>query len=440
MKIIRASELWHRRAQAAFVARETGLNQDTAAARVASRVPPSPDYDTPRVAASQLFRPATYDELQPFTEVKPSYDLMAYLATRSAQAYSSPAEIEARIGCEDGCDWKLFRRWTDRGYGYRRGKTAVIVFRGTILWNLVQWVHTNLLAIPIGRPLRHLGFVLAWRRLRPQVLRWLEQTLPADGELMLTGHSLGGAMAIISAYELSDRFPIRAVATIGAPRVGLAGFRDAYLAKRCRTTAEGTEVVLGDVTRRVTHADDLVSRVPPSPLFRHVGQEYRLTRDGHLHTSKSRTTFERLLTAFDNGLGWIYQQIDTQQISLQAARPIPPPSAPSPLAQKILLPATVFASEKPKRPVIRFFSDLMKAQSLFPMFALLSLHVLQVIAIAVGAIIGAGVFLLGCLDLRAHQSALYTTAFGRRFRLPDIFRKLSPETRRMLDRIFRPTG
>ena len=38
--------------------------------------------------------------------------------------------------------------------------------------------------------------------------------------LVLSGHSLGGALAVLSASDLCDRFPIKAVITGGAPQVG----------------------------------------------------------------------------------------------------------------------------------------------------------------------------------------------------------------------------
>jgi triacylglycerol lipase len=74
-------------------------------------------------------------------------------------------------------------------------------------------------------------------------------------QLWLTGHSLGGALAMLAANELFSRAergaaPIAGVYTFGQPRVGNAGFRDAY------------DTLLKGRTFRIVHGDDVVPRIP----------------------------------------------------------------------------------------------------------------------------------------------------------------------------------
>ena len=82
--------------------------------------------------------------------------------------------------------------------------------------------------------------------------------------LFVTGHSLGGALAIIAAERLQRELKINAsgVYTFGAPRVGSAAFAETY-------NASG----LGDRSFRLIHGLDIVPTLPPSALgFRHAGR------------------------------------------------------------------------------------------------------------------------------------------------------------------------
>ena len=90
-------------------------------------------------------------------------------------------------------------------------------------------------------PTVHSGFLTVWRRMRTRVMAQVERHFAggldtAGNELLITGHSLGGAIAVLCAYDIactmSSRFGklIRtpAVYTFGAPRVGNGAFANAY--------------------------------------------------------------------------------------------------------------------------------------------------------------------------------------------------------------------
>jgi Lipase (class 3) len=149
-------------------------------------------------------------------------------------------------------------RWFDRGstqaVGYIHEGYACLVFRGT--QEKEDWL-VDATSILWGSPGRHLGFHRAWRSVEPDVTQWLN-TLPRNTKLLTAGHSLGGALAILAAFELSPNITIRMVQTFGAPRVGALDFRLAYNRRLAR------------VTRQFHYGADVVAIVPPPPLFIHV--------------------------------------------------------------------------------------------------------------------------------------------------------------------------
>ena len=135
-------------------------------------------------------------------------------------------------------------------FAYLEDGTAYIAFRGTD--NARNWL-SNFHITPKGRPLRHRGFDNCWRRLKSQIEQWLEQNKPR--EIVLTGHSLGGAMAQLGAIDLAPSWLIRAVVCFGAPLVGWQAFATAY----DRTAIKGLSgATLGDVTTTYVFKSDLV--------------------------------------------------------------------------------------------------------------------------------------------------------------------------------------
>jgi len=91
-----------------------------------------------------------------------------------------------------------------------------------------------------------------------------------DCALFVTGHSLGGAMALLGAQLLRRAgFAIEAVMTFGGPRVGDAAWAADYDAR------------LGGRTWRVVNGEDIVPRVPGWAMgYRHAGQEAFLPSRG----------------------------------------------------------------------------------------------------------------------------------------------------------------
>jgi hypothetical protein len=134
-----------------------------------------------------------------------------------------------------------------------RGASA-IVFAGTDPLVLANWVTDfNIENTAYGAAE---GLTVAMEAAKKQIL----EQLPPAGPIVVTGHSLGGALGILLADQLGNR-EVTAVYTFGNPRPGRADFAAAYNASE-----------LGPRTYRLVYEDDFVPTVAPSDLgFRHVG-------------------------------------------------------------------------------------------------------------------------------------------------------------------------
>ena len=125
-------------------------------------------------------------------------------------------------------------------------EVAVLSFRGTE--TIKDWLtNVKLLQKDSEGTDVHGGFQAAFNAVRPTIQNKVEPLAEAGRTLYLTGHSLGGALALIATREMgSDSYG--ACYTFGSPRVGRFGFsRD-----------------IKTPLYRVVNANDLVPRVPPA--------------------------------------------------------------------------------------------------------------------------------------------------------------------------------
>jgi|SRR5579862_3411424 len=147
-----------------------------------------------------------------------------------------------------------------RGLALQGRGAHFIVFAGTDPLVLANWVtNFNFRRDADGI---HVGFAAALDVVWPDIVAALRQHGPVD-RLIVTGHSLGAALAALCARrllaELATGQP--AIYTFGMPRAGSAEFADPF------------NQALGDRTYRFVHGADIVPRVPPSELgFKHVGR------------------------------------------------------------------------------------------------------------------------------------------------------------------------
>lgn len=175
-----------------------------------------------------------------------------------------------------------------------RSKRVILVLCGSqfidnFTINACVWLYRN--------PLRHFGFHRAWHHIAPDVRRWLNDVLPAGGEVVLTGHSLGGALAEVAAFDLAGQFPIGFVAAFGSSRIGGSDMRAKYKERRDRLGAS-----LHERTWHITHSNDTIPLLPPSRHFEHVGKGYLLSNKGHLREGKRGSIFGSYIRLVDRAV------------------------------------------------------------------------------------------------------------------------------------------
>lgn len=198
------------------------------------------------------------------------------LAQASRLAYLSETEITDTV--RTAWNWPRAGFFsTDRDtqcFVAARDDAAVLAFRGTE--NLSDW-KTNSRFIAKGGPLgkTHRGFLAAWQSIAPAVEAALQDADIAGRPLWITGHSLGGGLAVVAAAAFIEKGrPVQGLYTYGQPRVGDNDF-----------VREFDRRFPGRYFRYVNNTD-LVPRVPPWSFgYRHAGHLRYFDADGRLHDS-----------------------------------------------------------------------------------------------------------------------------------------------------------
>jgi len=157
------------------------------------------------------------------------------------------------------------------------GRLGILSFRGTEPANAINWLtDTDVVEKPFGKGLVHQGFFANLEAIWEVIVRTLEKAVrPEDGErrplerLYITGHSLGGGMAVLAAARLilekDSRLGglLHGIYTFGQPAVGNAAFADEWAPQ------------FGQRLHRHIYAHDVVPHLPPASFgrFVHFGSE-----------------------------------------------------------------------------------------------------------------------------------------------------------------------
>ncbi len=143
--------------------------------------------------------------------------------------------------------------------------TLAVAFRGTA--DLRDWLgNLNAFSTRASFGSLHRGFYFAFQAVKSSLENIIHGIGLNNRKLLLTGHSLGGALATVAAAEWSSVFDIRSVYTFGQPRV-------------CRSdSANHIEQNVGSAFFRLVNDDDIVTRVPPG--YQHVGKMFRFGPTG----------------------------------------------------------------------------------------------------------------------------------------------------------------
>lgn len=189
------------------------------------------------------------------------------------------------IANENGGESELLGVRT-RGIIVQGHGATIIAFAGTDPLVPANWGSDFDVGLNVGPGLEvmpgpvHRGFDKAFDAVSGQV----GQALADRGAepVLLTGHSMGAALAVIAADRCLSESNVRATAVyaFGMPRVGDEDFANRY------------NDTLGATTYRLVHGDDIVATVPPSRFgFRHVGRLIRCARGSHFAAEPPTSEF-----------------------------------------------------------------------------------------------------------------------------------------------------
>lgn len=191
-------------------------------------------------------------------------------------AYESSAAKIARIAARWGLDSaRPFQQDADqlmslsatRGLLLERRGALLVVFTGTdpvVVPNLITDLDAR--QSPAGL---HLGFENAAAAIWDELAPALGAAREAGRPVLIAGHSLGGALAVVTADRALRELALQPVAiyTYGMPRVGDAGFAESYNRS------------LGASTYRMVHGADVVPTLPGRSLgYSHVGRRLHCER------------------------------------------------------------------------------------------------------------------------------------------------------------------
>jgi len=196
-------------------------------------------------------------------------ELMSDLAAMAILAYEGPDAVVTGVGVLGLRDIIQFERAGTVVVVGSDERNLVVAFRGTddtkdVLYDAEFSTEFGALGTRV-----HSGFRRAldavWDELRPIILS-------TDKKVFLTGHSLGGALAVLTAARLlSLGRQVDGVVTLGQPRVGKAAF------------SRQMNFRLQSRIFRVINYVDPVPRVPLAIQgFRHPGRRWYFGRSGTL--------------------------------------------------------------------------------------------------------------------------------------------------------------
>jgi len=190
------------------------------------------------------------------------------LALASRLAYESPSVVQST--CEtvwglQSCDF--IEADETQCFVATTQEAVLISFRGT--QSLGDWLaNLNILTTTRSYGVVHRGFLGAFQVVEDQLSKVLarQPALP----VLLTGHSLGGALALIAAAEWQGRHAISQIHTFGQPAVGKGNF-PAFIERN----------YAGKYVRFVNDMD-IVPMVPPS--YQHAGRLIHFASEGGLES------------------------------------------------------------------------------------------------------------------------------------------------------------
>lgn len=166
-------------------------------------------------------------------------ELVPFLAQCCQETYhlfERDGDIHIPAGFELSTKFRANNLLSEEWFGFviYSPNMAVIAFRGTD--SEQDWL-TDAYVVQENYPYlkdagkTHKGFLGMYSSCRPQLINAIN-TLPPNISLYITGHSLGGALAVLCALDIAANTNLRPfMVNFGAPRVGCPSFAAAYNAR-----------------------------------------------------------------------------------------------------------------------------------------------------------------------------------------------------------------
>jgi triacylglycerol lipase len=169
-------------------------------------------------------------------------------------------------------------------------RTACVSFRGTA--DLAEWI-ADIDAIPddyspiSGFGQVHSGFQAVYQLVRANIAAHLAAAVAGCDQILIVGHSLGAALAVLAAPDIAQNMPPNAIEprliTFAGPRVGVSDFVEKFNA-------------MIESCFRVVNFLDIVPFLPPSP-YAHVGAQISVDSGGKIDVG-----WRHSLEAYQQGL------------------------------------------------------------------------------------------------------------------------------------------
>lgn len=217
---------------------------------------------------------------------------LAYCADR---AYKGEGYLEKHSLNSWGFDqFDFIKRSDTQCFVASTDKFVIVTFRGTEK-NSVKDIVTDLdMGFSKGYNGRvHSGFKDAYEGVKEKLELKLAEHQAREKTVWVSGHSLGGALAVLAAHDLHEKdYRVHGLYTIGQPRVGDSSF------------TKSLDTLMQDRYFRFSHKDDKAPGVPDKKLgYKHGGKNiYILSRSRLALRRKKSNKVTRFIKSLVNTL------------------------------------------------------------------------------------------------------------------------------------------